>query len=90
MTDILKDFPFAIAYLDSIIIFGRTHQASFHKVMKCSCTGLKILREASFQQVLLSSSGPKENIFISKFTISLGVSENIMPNNIIVDNFSIL
>ena len=25
------------------------------------------VRETSFQQVLLSSSGPKENIFISKF-----------------------
>ena len=44
-------------------------------------------RETSFQQVLLSSSGPKENIFISKFIIPLGVSENILPNNIIDHNF---
>ena len=34
-------------------------------------TGLKIFRETSFQQVLLSSSGPKENISISKFNIPL-------------------
>ena len=33
--------------------------------------GLKILRETSFQQVLLSSSGLKENISISKFNIPL-------------------
>ena len=32
-----------------------------------SLTGLFLFRETSFQQVLLSSSGPKENIFISKF-----------------------
>ena len=38
----LKDFPFAIAYLDDIIIFSRMHggtprphQASFQKIMKC-------------------------------------------------------
>ena len=35
------------------------------------------MRETSFQQVLLSSSGPKENIFPIKFDISLGVSENV-------------
>ena len=50
----------------------------------------KILRETSFQQVLLSSSGPKENIFISNFDITLGVSENVMPNNIINNNLPIL
>ena len=55
-----------------------------------SYTGLKILRETSFQQVLLSSSGPKENIFISNFDITLGVSENVMPNNIINNNLPIL
>ena len=44
-------------------------------------------RETSFQQVLLSSSGPKENISISKLDITLGVSENIMPNNIIDNNY---
>ena len=38
-----------------------------------------LFRETSFQQVLLSSSGPKENIFPSNFVYPLGVSEN---NNI--------
>ena len=55
-----------------------------------SYTGLKFLRETSFQQVLLSSSGPKENIFISNFDIALGVSENVIPNNIINNNLPIL
>ena len=36
-----------------------------------SLTGPFLFRETSFQQVLLSSSGPKENIFISKFHIPL-------------------
>ena len=39
-------------------------------VMICcifSLTGLFLFRETSFQQVLLSSSGPKENIFTSNF-----------------------
>ena len=42
MTSVLKDFPFTIAYLDDIIIFGRKqrtpipHQTSFQKIMKCS------------------------------------------------------
>ena len=45
------------------------------------------MRETSFQQVLLSSSGPKENIFISNFDIALGVSENVITNNIINNNF---
>ena len=30
MTGILKDFPFAIAYLDDIIIFSRTLKSTFH------------------------------------------------------------
>ena len=55
-----------------------------------SSTGLKFLRETSFQQVLLSSSGPKENVFISNFDITLGVSENVIPNNIINNNLPIL
>ena len=39
------------------------------------------MRETSFQQVLLSSSGPKENIFISNFDIALGVSENVIHSS---------
>ena len=35
-------------------------------------------------------SGPKENIFISNFDIALGVSENVIPNNIINNNLPIL
>ena len=37
--------------------------------MFLSSTGLKLFRETSFQQVLLSSSGPKENICSSNFDI---------------------
>ena len=48
------------------------------------------MRETSFQQVLLSSSGPKENVFISNFDISLGVSENVIPNNIYNNLYKIL
>ena len=32
MTDVLKDFPFAIAYLDDIIIFSRTAQEHLHHI----------------------------------------------------------
>ena len=41
------------------------------------------VRETSFQQVLLSSSGPKENIFISKFIYPSGCIRKYYPNKII-------
>ena len=45
------------------------------------------VRETSFQQVLLSSSGPKENIFISNLYTLQGVSENIIQNIFIYNIF---
>ena len=37
------------------------------------------VRETSFQQVLLSSSGPKENIFISKLIYPSGCIRKYYP-----------
>ena len=54
-----------------------------------SLTGLFLFRETSFQQVLLSSSGPKENIFPSNFVYPWGVSENVSENIFVYNIFSI-
>ena len=57
-----------------------------------SLTGLFffLLRETSFQQVLLSSSGPKENIFPSNFEYPWGVSENVFQNIFVYNIFQFL
>ena len=54
-----------------------------------SSTGLFLFRETSFQQILLSSSGLKENIFPSKFIYTWSVSENIFLNVYVYNIFSI-
>ena len=46
-----------------------------------------MFRETSFQQVLLSSSGPKENIFLSNFYIPIRCIRKCFPNNFVYNNF---
>ena len=48
-----------------------------------------LFRETSFQQVLLSSSGPKENISTNNFIYPWGGSENVFQNNFVHNIFQI-
>ena len=76
----------------TVIISSMRTGGSMKSHMICcvfSLTGLFLFRETSFQQVLLSSSGPKENIFTSNFVYPWGCIRKCFPKYFCLQYFSI-
>ena len=70
MTGILKDFNFAIAYLDDIIIFSKTHQEHLSHIRKV----LKKLRSAKLSMKMSKCNFfPKEIKYLGHILSATGI-----------------